>query len=72
MGASLISAPIIEKDSGKCVGLIDVLDILVHVIDVFEETDAQTTSLYEKLLRRYKLNAEHVSDINISHNQLSL
>jgi predicted transcriptional regulator len=65
MQNALISAPIVNEE-GSCIGMIDVIDILIHVIDVIEEAESRTT-LYERLLNKYKLNSEHLKDIDYSH-----
>jgi CBS-domain-containing membrane protein len=68
MTAGIVSAPVVDEQ-GHCLGLVDVLDILNHVIEIFEDTENMQITLYERLDSRQKLATLKISDItDFSHN----
>ncbi len=69
MQQGIVSAPVYDEESKKFVGLIDSLDILAYVVELFEDVEQQGATIFSRLETGSKFSSKTIGEVtDFAHN----
>lgn len=69
MQQGIISAPVYDDDAKQFIGLVDSLDILAYIVELFEDVEQQGATIFTRLETGSKFSSKTVGEVtDFAHN----